>query len=342
MPDEYLRLAKEERGEALSFAASESGRPPHLLEKDIWVVWTLGALFDAAAGDHLAFKGGTSLSKVYGAIRRFSEDIDLTYDIRSLVPDLVGREGEAIPSTRGEERRWSTAVRKRLPEWVEGEMLPLIEAALARDGLSATASAEKDKIFVEYEPLASPSDYVLPRVMLEFGARSTGEPSERHDVACDAAEFLPGLVMPRATPRVMRAERTFWEKATAAHVFCSEGPLRGERFSRHWHDLARLDEAGLAASAIADRSLARAVAEHKSWFFVEKTPERETIDYRAAVTGGLRLVPEGRSFEVLAEDYGRMVEDGLLLDEAEPFDALMERIRGLEARANAGAKETSA
>lgn len=338
MPDDYLRLSKEDRGEALSFAASESGRPPHLLEKDIWVVWTLGELFRGAHGDHLAFKGGTSLSKVYRAIRRFSEDIDLTYDIRRLVPELVGEEGNALPGSMSEQRRWTKAVRKQLPEWVAGEMFPLVEAAIARDALPAKARAEGDRIFIEYEPVASPSDYVLPRVMLEFGARSTGEPSDRHEVACDVAEFLGGMDLPTATPRVMRAERTFWEKATAAHVYASEGPLRGDRFSRHWHDLARLDDAGIAAAAIADRALAEMVAEHKSWFFLEKNAARETIDYRAAVAGGLRLVPEGHARDVLAEDYGRMVEDGLLLDEAESFDALMERIAELEKRANAAAK----
>lgn len=342
MPDDYLRLSKKDRGEALSFAASHSGRPAHLLEKDIWVVRTLGMLFDAPVGDHLAFKGGTSLSKVYGAIRRFSEDIDLTYDIRQLVPDLVGEEGEALPGTRGEERRWSKAVRKLLPEWVAAEMLPLVERALAGDKLPAAAKADGDRIFIEYEPVASPSSYVLPRVMLEFGARSTGEPSDRHDVACDMAGIVQGLVFPTARPRVMRAERTFWEKATAAHVFCSEGPLRGERFSRHWHDLARLDEAGIATAAAADRALARAVAEHKSWFFAEKDADRKAIDYRAAVAGGLRLVPAGAHRELLAEDYRHMVEDGLLLDEAEPFDALMERIRDLEERTNAAAKADTA
>ena len=342
MPDEYLRLSKEDRGEALRFAASHSGRPAHLLEKDIWVVRTLGMLFDAPVGDHLAFKGGTSLSKVYGAIRRFSEDIDLTYDIRRLVPELVGEEGDALPGTRGEERRWSKAVRKRLPEWVAGEMLPLVDAALAGDKLPAKARADGDKIFIEYEPVASPSSYVLPRVMLEFGARSTGEPSDRHDVVCDVTEVVDSLTFPTAKPRVMRAERTFWEKATAAHVFCSEGPLRGDRFSRHWHDLARLDEAGLAKAAAADRALARAVAEHKSWFFAEKDADRKAIDYRAAVDGGLRLVPEGAHREILAEDYRHMVEDGLLVDEAEPFDALMERIQGLEERTNAAAKADAA
>ena len=173
--------------------------------------------------------------------------------------------------------------------------------------------------------------------MLEFGARSTGEPSEPHEVGCDAAPYVEGVAFPTARPRVMRAERTFWEKATAAHVFCSEGPLRGERFARHWYDLARLDEGGFAEDAIADRAVAEAVATHKSWFFAEKDGDRQTIDYRAAVAGGLRLVPKGARRAALADDYARMVEDGLLLDEAEPFDDLMARIKNLEARANASA-----
>jgi hypothetical protein len=337
MPDDYFRLSKEDRGEALGFAASHSGRPPHLLEKDIWVVWTLGILFGAPVGDHLTFKGGTSLSKAYHAIRRFSEDIDLTFDIRRLVPDLAGEEGDALPQTASEQRTWTRAVRKRLPDWVSGEMLPLVEEALMREQLPARARVEGDKIFVEYEPLMGPSAYTPPRVMLEFGARSTGEPSDRHEVTCDAADVLEGIAFPTARPRVMRAERTFWEKATAVHVFCSEGPLRGERISRHWHDLARLDEVGIASAAMTDRALARAVAEHKSWFFVEKNADREPIDYHAAVSGGLRLVPQGRAREMLAEDYGNMVEDGLLLDEAEPFDELMDRARALEDRTNAAA-----
>jgi hypothetical protein len=140
----------------------------------------------------------------------------------------------------------------------------------------------------------------------------------------------------------MRAERTFWEKATAVHVFCSEGPLRGERISRHWHDLARLDDAGIAQVAIADPALAAAVAEHKSWFFAEKNAERKPIDYRRAVAGQLRLVPHGEAREILAEDYRHMVEDGLLLDEAETFDVLMERISSLEERTNAAAAARAA
>lgn len=107
--------------------------------------------------------------------------------------------------------------------------------------------------------------------MLEFDARSTGEPASLRDVTCDANGLIEGVTFPTATPRVMHAERTFWEKATATHVFCVQGRLRGERFARHWHDLVRLDDAGIADVAISDRNLASAVARHKRMFFAEKT-----------------------------------------------------------------------
>jgi hypothetical protein len=134
----------------------------------------------------------------------------------------------------------------------------------------------------------------------------------------------------------MRPERTFWEKATAIHVFCAQGSFRGgARFARHWHDITRLDAAGFAESAARDRELALAVAAHKAVFFAESTSEGDPIDYRAAVTGALTLAPSGEAREVLAEDYARMVEDGLLLDDAEPFDALLERCRALADKVNA-------
>jgi predicted nucleotidyltransferase component of viral defense system len=85
MPESFFHLSVNEQKEALLVAASASGRPAHLLEKDIWVVWALSTLFTSPLGSHLAFKGGTALSKAYKAIRRFSEDVDLTYDIRAIL-----------------------------------------------------------------------------------------------------------------------------------------------------------------------------------------------------------------------------------------------------------------
>lgn len=85
MADAFLDLSPEDRLEVLLVATDRSGRPAHVLEKDVWVVWAINALFSGPGDDHLIFKGGTSLSKAYWIVDRFSEDIDLTYDIRELV-----------------------------------------------------------------------------------------------------------------------------------------------------------------------------------------------------------------------------------------------------------------
>ena len=136
----FQRLAAEERRHALRAAQAECPHPAFVLEKDIWVVATLGVLFDAPFGYQLVFKGGTSLSKVWRAIRRFSEDIDITYDIRGFAPDLVAGAGdEALPLTRSQERRWTKAIRPRLAEWVRGRAGPFVQEGLARAELQPSA-----------------------------------------------------------------------------------------------------------------------------------------------------------------------------------------------------------
>ncbi len=122
------------------------------------------------------------------------------------------------------------------------------------------------------------------------------------------------------------------------HVFCLQERLRGERFARHWHDVVRLDDAGIATAAMSDRDLANAVARHKSMFFTEKAADGEAIDYQAAVGGKLQLAPSGEARTALATDYARMVEDGLLLEDAEPFEALIERCADIAERVNRAAK----
>jgi hypothetical protein len=306
----------------------------HLLEKDVWVVWVLETLFQAPLGQHLVFKGGSSLSKAYQIIRRFSEDVDLTYDIRTIAPDLVGNAGP-LPANPSQEKRWTKAIRARLQAWIAESIVPLIGDSLSRQNLGAKLSVEAENVFISYEPVSKGSGYVRPTVMLEFGARSTGEPCETRVVRPDAAEHLAEVAFPVANPRVMRPERTFWEKATAIHVFCARGEFRGgERFARHWHDLSRLDRAGIADAAIADRNLALAVARHKAIFFSEKNPLGAAIDYQAAVSGGLNIVPTDDALDALSLDYDLMVRDGLLLDDAEPFEELMDSCRHLQERAN--------
>jgi len=336
MAEHFMRLPVGDRQEALAVAAAATGRPIHLLEKDVWVVWSLEILFGTSFAEHLVFKGGTSLSKAYGVIRRFSEDVDITYDIRALAPDLAGAVDEPLPATRSQEKRWTKEIRERLPVWIADQILPTMERALHDQNLSARATAKGEKVFIEYEPVTRRTGYAAPTVQLEFGARSTGEPSETRTIGCDAQAQLPSLAFPMATVRAMRPERTFWEKATAIHVFCAQGEFRGaDRFARHWHDISRLDDAGYVDRALADRRLARAVAEHKSAFFRERDRDGVDVDYMAAVSRRLDLVPQGGALEKLAEDYERMLQDGLLLDDAEPFSNLLDRCRAIQAKANA-------
>ena len=123
----FQSLSPDDRRDALEVAERSGSLEAHLLEKDVWVVATLGILFDAPFSKHLTFKGGTSLSKVWRTIRRFSEDVDITYDIRAFAPDLVAGTGEAaIPPTRSQEKRWTRAIRARLAEWVRDEARPVV------------------------------------------------------------------------------------------------------------------------------------------------------------------------------------------------------------------------
>lgn len=302
-----------------------------MLEKDIWVVWTLDALFSSNFGKHLVFKGGTSLSKAYDIIGRFSEDVDVTYDVRELIPELAG--DNPIPRSNSQAKKWREAIDAKLAAWVKDKALPIINDRATATGVDVRVTAEGAKLIIDYDPLAKGKGYVAPRVTVDFGARSTGEPCEERPIICDAAAHLPDLEFPTAKPRAMLPKRTFWEKATAVHVFC-RGDTQEDRYSRHWHDLVRLEDAGHAQEALDDRALALEVADFKSRFFRAKDTGGNTIDYAAAVSGDLQLVPGLEPRKVLEADYKKMADDGILLDDAESFSDLMERCADLQRRAN--------
>jgi Nucleotidyl transferase AbiEii toxin, Type IV TA system len=335
----FFDLRQDDRREALEYVRAETGRPTHLLEKDLWVVWTLRTVFESPLSADLTFKGGTSLSKVYKIINRFSEDIDLTYDIRKLIPDLIGDGGE-LPASRSQAGKWTQAVRYRLPDWIKANVQPVIEASLAHERLDARielAGQENAKLLLHYPALAKGTGYVPPVVALEFGGRATGEPHQVLPAICDMDGHLPDVSFPTATPVVMSVARTFWEKATAAHVYCAQGRIRGERYARHWHDLAAIARSPHFASIVADHAVAVAVARHKSCFFIEKDTEGAVIDYAAATQGYLRIVPEGQARKALAEDYAAMLADEVMVGDALSFDQLMQACTEVAARVNKAA-----
>lgn len=339
MADAFFALSEAERREVLEVARERTGRPTHLLEKDVWVVWTLAAIFDAPVADQLTFKGGTSLSKAYRIIERFSEDIDLTVDIRRLIPDLAG-EGRELPASRSQADKWTRAVRDSLPDWVNAQVRPWFAQRLAESGLSAqlrSAGKENEQLQLHYPALSAGTGYVAPVVSLEFGGRATGEPHQPMPISSDMDGHVDGVVFPTAAPQVMSVSRTFWEKATAAHVYCAQARLRGERFARHWHDLAAIARSSHFDRVVAERAVAQTVAAHKSCFFPEKDATGAWIDYGVATRGGLQIVPTGATREALAADYAAMVADEVMLGGAVPFDALMQACEVLQDRANQAA-----
>lgn len=337
MPD-FFELSADDQAEVLETAAQMLGRPAYVLEKDIYVVWTLGRIFSAPLGDHLTFKGGTSLSKVYRLIDRFSEDIDLTYDVRQMLP---AAETE-IPKSRAQAGRWTEEVRKQLPIWIEQAVAPLLGEAIASAGIQLDLQQEGDKLYLHYPPRTTASPYIRPRVLLEFGARSTGEPHARRIVTCDLARAeMEGVSFPVANPVVMDVARTFWEKATAAHVYCVQERLKSERFARHWHDLAMIASNSEFADVVSQRDIARKVAAHKSWFFREKAADDSVVDYQHAVEGNLQLVPTGGALSSLEEDYLSMIAGGMFESTPPTFAELMSVCTELEKRLNAAAAEES-
>lgn len=149
----------------------------------------------------LTFKGGTSLSKAYRVIDRFSEDLDLTYDIRKLIADLTRGE-EFLPSSRSEASKWTKAVRDRLPDWIASSVQPVIQDALERAELGAkleVAGADKDKLLLHYPAVKQGTGYVAPVVTLEFGGRATGEPHSAMPVTCDIDGHIAGVTFPNAS-----------------------------------------------------------------------------------------------------------------------------------------------
>jgi hypothetical protein len=321
MPESWFELSPKDQADALEVASAKLGRPAYLLEKDIWVVWALGAIYDSPFGEHLTFKGGTSLSKAYKVIDRFSEDIDLTYDIRNLLPNR-----EPIPVTKSQAKKTADEAKARLADWIAQDFAPFLQQSLSNINASAhleISGNDSEKLTLHYPALKTGVAYVSPTVQLEFGARATGEPNEQQLITCDMDGLLEGITFPTCTARVMKVERTFWEKATAAHVFCLQGRFRGERFARHWYDLVAISQSPYFQTAIQDKALARSVAEHKSWFFAEKDSVGNEIDYQKAANGGLVLVPTGDAYKALAEDYRLMAEAGLLSGIAQNFESLI-------------------
>jgi len=313
--DHFLRLPREERHLYFVQTAERLRLSPPIVEKDFWVCWTLQALFALPGlGESLIFKGGTSLSKVYRLIERFSEDIDVSIDRASL-----GFGGDQDPaaaaSTKERERRidrLKAACQRTVVENVQPALATVIAASCAEAGDCSLLLDEDDpdhQTLLFAYPARGPAParaYIRPVVRLELGARSDHWPSEQAPMAPYVAQAFPAAFRaPAVVVKVLAVTRTFWEKATLLHAEHHRPPAKAilPRLSRHYYDLARLIVAGVGEQAAGDLELLQCVVAHKTVFF-----QSGWARYAEAKRGSLRLVPPSERVPSLAVDYNSMRE----------------------------------
>lgn len=344
--DDIARLPMSDRADLFAAAARQRGLTSAIIEKDFWVCWTLKRVFtlpDPPA--ELLFKGGTSLSKVFGVIERFSEDVDLSFDRAGLG---FGGASDPLNATTGKRRKHGLeALNETCQRVIRERFLPQLVAALA-DALGEPPSATWGLELAEDDPDAQtflfrypasnrspPADepaYIRPVVRLEVGARSDHWPAVEATVTSYAAADFPD-VFKKAECRVhvLAAERTFWEKATVLHMWhhAPEDKKFRDRQSRHYYDVVRLYQHELGRAAVKDIELLLSVARHKEVFFPAAWAR-----YADARPGTLRLVPPDARLPELEQDYRKMRE--MIFGEPPAFEHLIEMLREIEHHVNRG------
>ena len=329
-----------ERRVVFAEAAERLQIKPVMVEKDFWVSWTLAVLFaHPEFGRQLVFKGGTSLSKVFDVIKRFSEDIDL-----SVSPAFLGISEESVEEADSRNKR--TQRMKELEEAciarVRDRFLPELERIAVevlgkRPGGAAWMEFQVDAmahspVVLFHYPSNEPSgfDYLGRFVKMEFGSLTDQRPVGTHAVQPWVAEVFPKLFGDlRCELVALELERTFWEKATILHAEHHRDPAQAmrDRFSRHYSDMAALARRAIADRALAREDLRQRVADWKSRFFAASWAR-----YDLAKPGTFRLVPPEFRLAELEKDYRAMRD--MFLVEPPPFERLLESLRGLENRIN--------
>ena len=312
----------------LTQAAGRTGLPVQAVEKDLWVTVVLQMAFSLPVAGRMVFKGGTSLSKVWKVIRRFSEDIDLAID-----PSIWGFEGDLT-------KRQIKRLRKASSVFVRDELCQSLRNAVAEAGLDKWLSVEADPdgegdgtypeprvIHVSYKSLFDDDlPYLRSEVKLEVGARSLLEPYVEAAVKSIVEEELPvsTTVGPVTIPTAL-AEKTFLEKAFLLHeLFSSQTTREANHKSRHLYDLAQMMATDIAERAIADDELWNAIHHHRELF-----TGMNGVDYTPDIRKRICLLPPDDVIDNWCKDYGDM-QASMIYGEKPAFDELMAKMRELE------------
>jgi len=326
--EKVAALSGNQRQELFTEAAARKGVNPAIIEKDFWVCWTLSRLFgDEDLSKLLMFKGGTSLSKVFHLIERFSEDIDLVLDWR-----VVAGEDPLAPRSGTKQDALNKEMDEKAMAYIGGIFTDMVVAAVAPICTCVPDGADRHVLNIRY-PAAFPDIYLRPEVRLEIGPLASWFPFGNYQIQPYAAEeFAAVFEHPECTVQAIRAERTFWEKATILHHEANRPPGLSQpaRYSRHYYDLAMMAASDVKGKALADLDqLADVVA------FKQKFYRRGWAQYHLAKPGTLQLVPAPDVMAAVRRDYVDM--RNMIFGKYPSFDEIMSALQALQDEIN-GAK----
>jgi hypothetical protein len=324
---EWFRLPEATRRQVFIQVGEREGLPAAAVEKDWWVTFALRVIFSLPVAPHLVFKGGTSLSKGWDLIKRFSEDIDLAIDRAYL-----GFDGEL---SKGQVRR----LRKASHLFIAGNFHDQLRRRLQELGiegirlaLSPASDSDTDPTVVEwyYPALTEPSPYLLPRILVEIGARSLREPFEHRPILSMVDAQFEGhpFTQPAADIPTVLPKRTFLEKAFLLHEEFQkpEGRVRVDRLSRHLYDLEKLMDTDHGLAACQDRKLYDSIVRHRASMNAVRG-----LDYGRHAPETLAFIPPAALEEQWASDYATMREN-MIYGESLDFQEVISRMRTLQER----------
>jgi hypothetical protein len=337
---EVISAPPRDRLDLFLATANRLGAPVGNVEKDFWVCWTLNALYHERppGGPRLLFKGGTSLSKAYGLIQRFSEDIDITVFREDLDEVASVEELEALSNKKRRARL--DAIRDACRTYITGPLRDFLAAQLA-DATGGAGRIEIDEAdpdgqtLLVWYPEVEPRDgaYVRPAVRIESGAKSALDPNRPVTIRPYIAEEAAGLDLAVADVITIEATRTFWDKVVIAHGlrrwYERRGVLRqeGQRVSRHYYDLHCLLNSDVGKAALADRDLGADCVRHARMFF-----DRPDYDLASAAPGTFAVAPVGEMVDALKRDYANTT--AMIFGVAPGFDEIVASAKQIEDAAN--------
>lgn len=310
----FLHLREERQRALLNDAKERFHLALPSIEKDIYVCLFLEkAMALPGIGEHLTFKGGTSLSKAHKITDRFSEDVDLVVDRHALALAEDGIPGPQHSPRQQKER--AKKIAKACRTWAANSLIPALRTSLAtemRDGawsldLNADSDNHETVISFGYPKLFAPDgEYILDHVKVDLVAKADAWPSTSLPVRAYVHELFTEELGAGTFPvRTLEAERTLIEKALLLHevlVQRPDGPRR--RLSRHYFDLYFLHRSGVTAKAIARADLYPAVVQQRSIYY-----RYPGVDYDALLSDGFSIIPQGAARDAWQQDYEGMSSD---------------------------------